>query len=362
MTAETEAGADAAAYDAQNPPLYEPVPGWGLVPHGISFNGDANAVAVDSQDRVYVFNRGNKPVVVFDRDGNLVASWGEGGYINYWGEGPAPGSERKDDFLFSSPHSIFIDEDDHLWLVDTAAHVVQKRSPQGDLLLELGRRNESSEPGAGKPFAYPTDVHTHPVTKEIFVTDGYFNAVVHRFAPDGEYIASWGESGTLIGQFNNPHGVVVLEDDRVFVCDRYNCRIQVFNTSGEYLQDWNCFLPQAIRHWNGLLYVGEMDMNFDMWSFPNLGHAVSIFDTDGNRVARFGAPYVGEGPDQFISGPHCLALDSHGDFYSGECARTFLGGKQMFRFPHQEPLHIPRGETTSLRKWRLTGADTSSVA
>ncbi len=85
MSSAVTSGTDNAAYGRENPPVYEPVAGWGLVPHGLSFGGDANAVAVDSQDRVYVFNRGQKPMVVFERDGHYSAAWGEDIYTDLWG-------------------------------------------------------------------------------------------------------------------------------------------------------------------------------------------------------------------------------------------------------------------------------------
>ena len=100
---------------------YVPVANWGALPLGFSFNGDGNAVAVDSNDLVYVFNRGPRPILIFDADGKLLGGWGDG--------------------QFDNPHSIRIDAADNLYLVDARpGHTVQKRSKDGELLLQIGSR------------------------------------------------------------------------------------------------------------------------------------------------------------------------------------------------------------------------------
>jgi hypothetical protein len=301
----------------------------------MSFYGDATSVAVDSEDHVYVFNRGLQPVMIFDSDGRYLGGWGEG---EFGTTDPGPRATT------AGPHGVFIDDDDSMLLVDVVCHLVQKRTLDGKVLTTIGVRGKASKAGSGEPFNRPTDAVVHPRTGDIFVSDGYGNCSVHRYDAEGRHIISWGQPGSAPGEFNTPHGLVVLGDDRVFVCDRENYRIQVFTTDGTYVDQWNCHHPQAIRYWNGLLFVGELDSHHNPNNFPNLGHAVSIWDTEGNFISRFGAPYPGEAPDQFISGPHGLALDSHGDFYGADVACSWLMSRKVPR-----PL---LGEVISLRKWR----------
>ena len=182
------------------PPTFEPVPLWAKLPHGIGFGGDATSVAVDSTDRVFVFNRGPFPVVVFDIDGNV---------LDYWGAGE-----------FDNAHGLNVSPDDQLLMVDNKGHFVQQRTATGQLRLELGTRGVAVPPHTTGFFNRPTDAAVDPRTGDIFVTDGYANSRVHRFRPDGRHVLSWGEPGGGPGQFYLPHGITILRDGLVAVCDR----------------------------------------------------------------------------------------------------------------------------------------------
>jgi DNA-binding beta-propeller fold protein YncE len=312
------------------PPIYEAVPHWGRLPIGMSFGGDANAVAVDSQDRVIVFNRGPIPVVVFDSDGNYLDGWGAG--------------------EFHAPHSVAVDADDHLLLVDTGGsylgvggHVVERRTLDGDLLLRLGTRDECAERYSGDPFNGPTDVAEHPATRELFITDGYGNSRVHRYTHEGEYITSWGALGSDPGEFDVPHGIAFLDDDHVAVIDRENFRVEIFTASGEFVDQWQAHRPGAIRAAHGLVYLAELGPVAFQWKLPNLGCRIRVLGPDGGDISRFGNLEPGAGPDQFIA-PHGLAIDSRGDVYIAEVSKTWLS------FMGDE---VPAGsEVVSLRKWR----------
>jgi DNA-binding beta-propeller fold protein YncE len=194
----------------------------------------ACAVAVDSRDRVYCFNRNSQhPVVVFDRDGNFLKSWGAG--------------------MFSFPHAIRIDEHDFVWLTDEYHGQFYKFTTDGELLHTIGVKGQRSDTGVpaddfsssawkkvthgGGPFNLPTDIAFAP-SGEFFISDGYGNARVHKFAADGRYLFSWGEPGTALGQFNLPHGVWVDRRGRILVADRENDRVQVFDQQGKLLEVW----------------------------------------------------------------------------------------------------------------------------
>jgi hypothetical protein len=296
-----------------------------MMPHGTTFNGDATSVAVDSQDLVYVFNRGPIPLIVFDRAGNLVSSWGEG--------------------EFDRPHAIAVDSDDAIYVVDTGGHFIQKRTTEGKTLLTIGERGNPTTFHSGEPFNAPTDVVIHPVTRDIFVSDGYGNSRVHRFDADGKHITSWGDPGTENGQFSLPHGIDLVDDDLLVICDRENFRLQFFTTNGEFVEQQHVHHPSAVRrcHVDGFLFVAELGTPMQH-GVPNIGCRVSVRTAEGDLVGRLGSALPGFAPDELFA-PHGVAVDSHGDVYVAEVSYTYLTGLGLLR------REAPPGELISLRKW-----------
>ncbi|NQW20872.1 MAG: peptidylglycine alpha-amidating monooxygenase [Chloroflexi bacterium] len=301
---------------------FEPVEGWPAVPHGITLK-EATSVAVDSNDRVYVFNRGNTPMVVFDSDGNFLNSWGVGDYLR--------------------PHGVHVTPEGNLLLVDDFGHTVKQTSIGGEFKFVIGAHGEPSDWQKGAPFNRPTDAYVSPVSGDIYVTDGYGNSRVHRFTPDGEHISSWGEPGTGPGQFSLPHNLVVLGDGRVVVCDRENFRIQVFTEDGEYIEQHHFHRTQAISLGRGddsSIYLTETRPPEVQEGVPGLGLKIRVLDQSFNEILNFGAGTSGVAPDQCIS-PHGIAVDSEGSVYVAEVSYTAMGSR----------LNPPK-EVTSLRKWR----------
>jgi hypothetical protein len=309
------------------PPKYEPVPLWGKIPHGITFRGSATSVSVDSRDRVYVFNRGNYPLLIFDPEGNLL----DYSQVNSYGR----------------PHSITIDDGD-MFLSDDGAHFIEKRTLDGKLLFTLGERGNPvprHSGGDGSRFNRPTDLAVHPYSRELFVSDGYANSRIHRFSPEGEHIMSWGAPGSSPGQFSLPHSIVVTADDRVIVCDRENFRIQVFSVDGEFLELWHQHRPAAIgmsAAADPLFFVCEHSPHKIQKGVPNLGACIRVLDQDGSEVTSFGDELPGHQPGQFME-PHSIAVDSRGDVYIAEVCNSWIANLG-------EP--PPLGEWPSLRKWR----------
>jgi len=220
---------------------------------------------------------------------------------------------------------------------------VQKRSKEGELLMQIGTFGQPAQRHGGDYFNSPTDVAVHPVTRELFVTDGYGNSRVHRFSPVGEHILSWGESGAYPGQFCLPHGIAFLDDEHVVICDRENFRLQIFTLDGAFVEQWHAHRPCAIAgSVDGLIYVAELGPNRSHHGLPNLGNRVVALNARGETVTRIGSLLPGAAPDQFIA-PHSLAFDSKGGLYIAEVRRTWSTG--------QLGLPLPAEEEVSLRKW-----------
>lgn len=299
---------------------YQPVEDWAKLPAGWSFV-EVAGVAVDAQDNVYAFSRGPHKVIVFDKDGNFLRSWGE-------------------DIFSERTHGIHIGPDGSVWCADDGLHTVRKFTPEGVPLMTLGKDREPSPAWSGTPFNRPTHMAVSPNTGEVYVTDGYGNARVHKYTVDGRYIRSWGEPGVDPGQFIRPHNVVVDRNEDVYIADRENHRVQVFDGEGRLKAVWHdIHRPDGIcMDGEGHFYVGELNGMGGMEGCPGLGHRVTIYDLNGVRLAIYGDPVEGDGPGQFVA-PHGIAVDSRGDVYVAEVSYTIKGSR----------LNPPR-EMRSLRK------------
>lgn len=284
---------------------YRVVEGWGKLPDGWEF-GDVAAVGIDRQDRVYAFNRGPHPMVVFDRDGNFLKSWGEG--------------------LFVRPHGVHLAPDDTIYCTDDGDHTVRQLTLDGRVLMQIGIPGKPSAFMSGDPFCRCTHTALSP-QGDIYVSDGYANARIHKFSPDGKHLMSWGEPGSDPGQFNLPHNIACDADGWVYVADRENHRVQVFDGHGKFETQWhNMHRPSGLFMPPGkcqLCYIGEIGPYYGFnRGAPNLGPRLSIYTHQGKLLARLGkTPAAGMEPGQFLS-PHSLAVDTRGDLYVGEVAVT----------------------------------------
>lgn len=309
---------------------YEVAEDWERIPTGWR-HGDVTSVVTDTRDRVYVFNRSEHPVMVYERDGRFLGSWGEG--------------------VFTRAHGISITRDGFVFCTDDKDHTVRKFTLEGKLLQTLGTPGQPSDTGyaggahpnslatikrGAEPFNRPTRVYDG-TSGDLYITDGYGNAQVHRFTAAGELVQSWGEPGDGPGQFNLPHSVWVHTDGRVFVCDRENDRVQIFGPQGKYLGAWTDLARPADlcidRHDH--VYVGELALvagTYTMAGRPitrTCPSQVSIRDLEGNLLVRWGNPDP-FAPDGFASA-HGLWVDAHGDIYVSEVAETALNKSGRYR-------------------------------
>ena len=267
---------------------YEVQPRWGKLPEGWKW-GWIVGMACDSQDRVYVFSRSEHPLVVFDRAGNFLASWGE------------------DLFGPKNAHGIYIDDQDHVWTTEWTGHCVRKFTTSGELLMTIGSPGQPADRD-GDPFNQPTDV-CPAQDGHLFVSDGYVNARVHKYTGNGMLVQSWGEHGSGPGQFNLSHCVRLDRTGRVWVCDRENHRIQIFTEQGEYITEWRDLLqPDTI-------YFDPQD---DVVYIAELQQRVSIWTLDGELVTSWGGGRKSDRPGEFAACPHGIWRDSHGDLYVSE--------------------------------------------
>ena len=263
---------------------YEVAEGWGSLPEGWKLGWIAG-VAVDSKDRVYLYNRSEHPLIILERDGSFSASWAE-------------------DTLLDA-HGILIDGRDQVFCVERETHCMRKFSPDGELLMTLGNPGVQGE--EGEPFRLPTDI-AFDSKGDMYITDGYDNARVHKFTPDGERIKSWGSPGTGAGEFQLPHCVRVDRNDRVLVCDRANNRIQIFDTEGEFITEWGDLRQPDTIHIDGdIVYVAELEQRVGIWSL------------EGELLCRWGkGERVEDEPGEFRGCPHGIWTDSRGDLYVSE--------------------------------------------
>lgn len=300
--------------------LYQLVDGWEQLPEGYE-HFDVPSVSTDLDGNVHLFCRGNRRVITYDRSGKCLGAW----------SAPPSGTRA---------HGSFINDGSTIYLVDEGDHTVSHFSLDGSkLLLSIGDPGVASDSGydgqnyrtithGAPPFHRPTGVGVGP-GGDIFVSDGYGNSRVHRFRPDGERVLSWGEPGRGKGEFHVPHALWVHRGGRVFVADRENERVQIFDADGQYLTEWtDVQRPQGIFiDDQDTVYIAEGAWPRDWQSQPRgwLGEPepgrVSIYDIDGNVLARWGQPDPAQ-PGYLLS-PHGIWVDDEGSIYIGTNVGTF---------------------------------------
>jgi sugar lactone lactonase YvrE len=192
---------------------------WAQLPAGTTWNGNTSWITADGKGQIVVLVRTAPYFRVLTRDGKLVRTFGEDG-------------------LFQSAHSVTIDPQGNLWVTDSAAHVVSKFSPEGRLLMTLGKKGVSGDNASRDTFNQPNHVAIAP-NGDIYVSDGYVNARVVHFSSDGRFIRIiGGTKGSAPGQLQLPHGVALDSQGRILVNDSDNARVSVLDKNGTFVESW----------------------------------------------------------------------------------------------------------------------------
>jgi hypothetical protein len=280
-----------------------------------------SGITVDASDNIWTLNRGNIPIQVYRPDGSLVRSWGQG--------------------VFGNAHQIRFDKDGNVWITDNGFHTVSKFTQDGKLLLTLGTKGESGEDNSH--FNQPTDLAISP-SGDVFISDGYVNSRVVHYDKNGKFVKAWGKLGVAPGEFSLPHGIAMDSRGRLYVVDRNNGRVQVFEQSGKHITEWrNIINPWAI--WitpkDEVFVVGSTPAQWwetqpgptAMNGVPAKDQIVVKFDTDG-RVRELWAFPLGAGasakPGE-LNWAHAITVDSKGDLYIGD-----IRGRQARKFARVE--------------------------
>lgn len=274
------------------------VPGWGRGDDAPDL-GLVSTVATDSRGVVYVLCRTPREVMyVFAAEGRFQGSWS---------------------YPFAQPHGLWVGPDDRIYTTDLGDHTVRIFTGDGELLQTLGTPGMAGAPGM--PFDGPTRAVAGP-SGDIYVSDGYGQNRVHRFGSDGRLRHSWGEAGSRAGQFETPHSLWVDEREHVYVVDRGNSRVQVFDGDGRFLAAWTglCWPHDIFLTADGMAIVSDCAPRVPGSARPYHEvlppEPIAVFTTAGEQVARSGK--TGSGPGQFLDCPHSVWIDPAGDVYVSE--------------------------------------------
>jgi len=277
--------------------------------------GEVAGVAVNSKGHVFVFSRGNTTgpaygaaaaqLLEFDSDGKYIREIGH--HLYAW----------------SFAHAVKVDQEDNIWVADKGSDMVIKFNPEGRVLMVFGRRQEASDEGTGplkhpKPALAPIDGEFRQVTDmawdaagNIYISDGYINSRIAKIDKDGNWIKSWGEPGTGPGRFNTPHSIAIDAADNVYVADRGNGRIQVFDEDGKFLREIHINVPydHKTHPWMGNL--------------PSQMPATSEAPAPLNKTMLNGSPWA----ICITPAPHQVLFASDG--YPGRIYKLTLDGKVL---------------------------------
>jgi DNA-binding beta-propeller fold protein YncE len=266
---------------------YAPVADVFKLPAGVNF-GPCSGVAVNAKNNVLVFNRSESALMEFDSSGNYLRTMGRG--------------------IFTNPHGLRIDREGNIWATDTGSHIVVKMNADGRILMVLGVAGRAAEwhpAGHLRCFNEPNDI-AFGSNGEIYITQGHGKgeSLVHKLTANGDHIKTWGGNGAGPAQFNQPHSIVINGKGVLYIADRSNQRIQVFDADGTYMRETS----------HPGTPCGLCMCNDNQHMMMAHGHAGKIMKLDENCKVLGITGGQGKGPNQYGEA-HFLALDSKEDIY-----------------------------------------------
>ena len=314
--------------EAVNRPNAQPNPyrtteNWVQLPPGMDwaqgtpqqFPGQVVGVDLDAAGNIIVIRRADPPLLKFDPTGRrLLQRWGEG--------------------LFVQTHGLYVDREGFIWATDSdgregKGYQVFKFSPEGQVVMTLGKRGVSSEePGA---LVAPTDLTIAP-NGDIFISDGHstggLNHRIVKYSKDGRFIKAWGKTGSGPGEFNGPHDIAMDSKGRIFVADRGNSRLQIFDQNGTRLDEWRQFgRPEVMTIKNDMLYVTDSQSGQRVNAPYRRGIRIGSVD-DG--IVRYFIPDTAN-PESNSSGAVAIGIDRRGDVYTADIFGEAGGHAHMLK-------------------------------
>ena len=261
------------------------------IPHNIEL-GAATSVVWTEEDHLILFNRGPNPLMEFDPRGRLLRTWGQGDYIR--------------------PHGMRLDPQGNIWTTDVNGHTVRKMNLDGQVLLTIGTHGEAGEPEDGLLFE-PTDLTIND-EGEVFILVGHGRGTPQLLKYDrmGKFMKKWGGPGTGPGQFDTPHSIVVDDEGLIYVADRQNRRIQIFDDEGVYIKEW---------HYKGLPCGLHFDEDGTLWMVSGFAGEILKLDENGKVLAATGEP--GRGLGEFGEA-HYMAIAPGGVIYVADTIKPDL--------------------------------------
>ena len=337
---------------------FDSVPNFLKLPADL-YLGEASGVAVNSKKHIFVFNRGNSTGPAYGATAAQILEFGpDGKYIREIGHNL---------YAWSFAHDVRVDKDDNIWAIDKGSDMIIRFNPEGRVTLVFGRKKEASDEGSEPwkhpnpplpaidgQFRQPTDVTWDP-QGDIFISDGYINSRVAKYDKNGDWVKQWGDRGSKPGEFNTPHGIAADAKGNIYVADRGNRRIQVFDSDGKFLREIkiNVPVPPDARPW--------------------MGNPIVVSPQAANNTMQPGAPWtvcITPGPTQYL-----YTADSYpGRIYKLSLDGQVLGyfgkaGRQMKEFGWVHELACPSENelyAAELLNWRVqklilhpTGTQTS---
>jgi peptidylamidoglycolate lyase len=293
---------------------YEMVKGWPQLSEGYVLS-QPTGIGIDTSGNIFVFHRTGRtwtepfPDSLISMNTVLMLDKETGKILNSWGAN-----------YFIMPHGLTVDKDNNVWLTDVGLHQIFKFSHEGKLLMKLG---VAKTPGNDSlHFNLPTDIAVKP-DGSFYVSDGYGNSRVVKFSADGHYLFEWGKKGTKQSEFQTPHGIDLDAKGNVYVADRENNRIQVFDSTGKYLKEWDdssfkrVFSVNIQKNTQKLFSIDYMTIS----SLIVKGSDVLLFNDSLNLINRFGRTgNLNQSSDWY----HDLAVDKDGNIYVGDITNKKL--------------------------------------